>query len=339
VALPYDSVLIVSFGGPEGPADVLPFLENVLRGRNVPRERMLAVAEHYQHFGGVSPLNAQNRALISALRSELEAHGPPLPIYWGNRNWKPGLPDALREMARDGRRQALAFFTSAYSSYSGCRQYLENIEQAAAEVGPSAPQVDKLRAFFNHPGFIEPMAERVRDALAEIPEPRRATAAIVYTAHSIPAGMAEGCRYAEQFAESSRLVSQQLGHAHWHVAYQSRSGPPQQPWLGPDISEALEALAARGAAQDAVIVPIGFLSDHIEVVWDLDVEARGACRRLGLNMVRAGSVGTHPRFIRMIRELILERTAGAERQALGSLGVSHDTCPAGCCPSGATRAR
>ncbi len=328
---PYDAVLIVSFGGPEGPDDVMPFLANVLRGRNVPRERMLQVAEHYQHFGGISPLNAQNRALASALSAELELHGPKLPVYWGNRNWHPLLRDTLAQMARDGVRRALGFFTSAYSSYSSCRQYLENITQARAEVGPEAPTVDKLRAFFNHPGFIEPMAELASQALEGIEPERRVAANLIYTAHSIPLAMSRGCEYVAQLAEVARLVSHRLGHRQYRLAYQSRSGPPSQPWLEPDILDVLRQLHAGGASRDVVVVPIGFLSDHIEILWDLDVEAQSLARDLGLNLVRAQTVGNHPRFVTMIRELILERTAGAERRFLGSVGASHDVCPADCC--------
>lgn len=333
---PYDAVLVVSFGGPEGPDDVLPFLENVLRGKNVPRERMLEVAHHYEHFGGVSPLNAQNRALVAALQAELDQHGPQLPVYWGNRNWHPLLPATLAQMARDGRRRALAFFTSAYSSYSGCRQYRENVDQARAAVGAAAPEVDKLRVFFNHPGFIGPMTEQVQTALDQIPPERRAAARVIYTAHSIPESMAAQCRYAEQLAEAARLVSQSLGLARYDLAYQSRSGPPQQPWLGPDIGDALRALAAANTSSaekvtDVVIVPIGFLSDHVEILWDLDVEARAICQELGLNMVRAGTVGNHPSFVRMIRQLIVERIDGGPREALGVLGASHDVCPVDCC--------
>lgn len=330
MAPPYDAVLLVSFGGPEGPQDVLPFLENVLRGKQVPRQRMLEVAQHYARFGGVSPLNAQNRKLISALQTELDEHGPKLPVYWGNRNWHPLLPATLEQMARDGRRRALAFFTSAYSSYSGCRQYRENIEAARAIVGPTAPEVDKLRVYFNHPGFIGPMSEQVGAALETIPADRRAAARVIYTAHSIPEAMAVQCRYQEQLAEAARLVSDTLGLAGYDVAYQSRSGPPQQPWLGPDIGDALRGLAARKVA-DVVIVPIGFLSDHVEILWDLDVEARALAETLGLKLVRAGTVGNHPRFVRMIRELIVERIHGGPRAALGVLGPSHDVCPADCC--------
>src|SRR5215213_4629818 len=232
---PYDALLIVSFGGPDGPDDVLPFLENVLRGRNVPRERMLEVAEHYYEFGGRSPINDQNRALIAALEKELATHGPHLPIYWGNRNWRPLLTDTLRQMSADGVRRALGFVTSAFSSYSSCRQYQENIAAAQAEVGPAAPQIDKLRAFFNHPGFIEPMIENSRAALEKIPADRTDSAELIFTAHSIPQAMATNCRYEEQLREASRLVAEGAGRNTWTLTYQSRSGPPQQPWLEPDV--------------------------------------------------------------------------------------------------------
>lgn len=329
----YDALLVVSFGGPEGPRDVMPFLENVLRGKNVPRERMLEVAHHYEQFGGVSPLNAQNRALIAALERELAERGPKLPIYFGNRNWHPLLPDTLRAMRDDGVRRALAFFTSAYSSYSSCRQYLEDIERAQREVGPDAPRIDKLRAFYNHPGFILPMVERVREALSRIAPERRAAARLVFTAHSIPLAMAAGCRYEEQLDEAARLVAEALAHEHWRVVFQSRSGPPTQPWLGPDICDYLRDLRAAGAT-DVVVVPIGFLSDHVEIVFDLDTEARQVGEELGLNMVRTQTVGSQPDFVRMIRELIVERLEGAERRAMGRYGASHDVCPADCCPSG-----
>ena len=221
----YDAVLLVSFGGPDGPDDVMPFLENVLRGRNVPRERMLEVAEHYHHFGGKSPINEQNRALLEALRRELATRGPHLPVYWGNRNWRPLLSDTLQEMADAGVKRALAFVTSAYSSYSGCRQYRENIAAACAALGERAPQVDKIRVFFNHPGFVGPMAARVRQALDRFPEPCRPQVPVLFTAHSIPMSMAEGCRYVKQLAEASRLVAEQAGADRWELVYQSRSGP------------------------------------------------------------------------------------------------------------------
>jgi ferrochelatase len=327
----YDAFLLVSFGGPEGRADVLPFLENVLRGRNVPRERMLAVAEHYYHFDGVSPINAQNRALLAALQAEFQAAGLSLPLYFGNRNWHPLLPDALRQMQADGVRRAIAFFTSAFSSYSGCRQYRENIAAAQAEVGPEAPQVDKLRAFFNHPGFIEPMVERTAAALAQVPEERRRATNLLFSAHSIPLAMAQNCDYELHFREASRLVAAALDHQNWQLVYQSRSGPPQQPWLEPDIGDALTETAKTGG-KDVVVVPIGFISDHIEVLYDLDDEAKHKADALDLNLIRAGTVGTHPRFVRMIRELVQERLASRpERLALGPLGPSHDICPTDCC--------
>ncbi|HKT37090.1 MAG TPA: ferrochelatase [Ktedonobacterales bacterium] len=330
---PYDSILVVSFGGPEGMDDVMPFLENVLRGRNVPRERMLAVAHHYELFDGVSPINQQNRDLIAALRHSLDAHGITLPIYWGNRNWRPLLPDTLREMTRDGRRHALAYITSAYSSYSGCRQYLEDIERAQREVGPTAPRVSALRKFYNHPDFIRANADRVRAALATIPEPQRSGASVVFTAHSIPLSMAQNSRYVSQLHEAGRLIAQELGLGvgRWQLTYQSRSGTPSQPWLEPDICDTLRVLKDEG--EEAVVVaPIGFLSDHIEVLYDLDVEARQLADELGLTMARAQTVGTHPAFVDMIRQLVVERIQpGTERRFLGSEGAIPDTCGDDCC--------
>lgn len=332
--VPYDSLLVVSFGGPEGPGEVLPFLENVLRGKNVPRERMLEVAEHYQHFGGVSPINAQNRALIAALTTELQAHNLSLPIYWGNRNWHPLLTDTLAAMKADGRRRALAFVTSVFSSYSGCRQYLEDIQRARQAVGDLAPVVDKLRACFNHPGFIEAMTERVRDALAQIPSNRRSTARLVFTAHSIPLAMARGCAYESQLREAARLVAERAGRSEWALVYQSRSGPPSQPWLEPDIGDYLRNTAPSECA-DVVLVPIGFVSDHMEVLFDLDTEAADVARKRKLNLVRACTVGSHPRFVTMVRELIEERLSDRpERAACGALPVPGDDCPPDCCPSG-----
>jgi ferrochelatase len=335
----YQALLVVAFGGPEGPDDVIPFLENVLRGKNVPRERMLAVAAHYQRFGGVSPLNAQNRALIDALKQEFRDGGIKLPIFWGNRNWHPLLTDTLREMRDAGIGRALGLFTSAYSSYSSCRQYRENIAEAQAEAGPSAPQIDKLRAYFNHPGFIESTVERAAEALAEIPPGSRGATRLVFTAHSIPREMADGCRYEAQLQEASGLVADAMGirHGRWSVVYQSRSGPPMQPWLEPDISDHLRRLRTEGVA-NVVVIPIGFLSDHMEVVYDLDIEARETAEDLGLKLVRAKTIGTHPRFVRMIRELVVERMTGAvDRPALGTMGASDDVCPADCCPSGRGR--
>jgi protoporphyrin/coproporphyrin ferrochelatase len=331
VSKPYDAFLLVSFGGPEGAADVMPFLENVLRGRNVPRERMLEVAAHYQHFGGKSPINDQNRELLAAVASEFAAVGIKLPVYFGNRNWHPLLPDTLGQMRRDGVKRAIAFFTSAFSSYSGCRQYRENIAVAQSQVGEGAPGVEKLRVFFNHPGFIEPMVEKTATALAQIPLERRGSAQLLFTAHSIPLGMAATCQYETQLREASRLVAAGIGRDDWRLVYQSRSGPPSQPWLEPDVGVALNEIAQAGG-KDVVVVPIGFISDHMEVLFDLDEEARNLSRQLGLNMVRAATVGTHPRFVRMIRELVEERLSESpKRLALGSLGPSHDVCPVDCC--------
>jgi len=331
MSTPYQAILVVSFGGPEKRDDVIPFLENVLRGRNVPRERMLEVAEHYYHFDGVSPINAQNRALISALVDELNRHGPNLPVYWGNRNWQPLLADTLHQMADDGITRALAFTTSVFSSYSGCRQYREDIAKAQAEVGERATQIDKLRVFFNHPGFIEPMIDRVKNAFAAIPSGRREKAGLLYTAHSIPMSMANNCRYVAQLDEACRLVSAGVGRSDSRLVYQSRSGPPTQPWLEPDVNDAIRDLASQGV-RDLVVVPIGFISDHMEVLYDLDTESLDLCKELGINMVRAGTVGTHPRFVTMIRELIDERlTDTPNRLAIGTMGPSHDVCPTDCC--------
>ncbi|MFN2455559.1 MAG: ferrochelatase [Pyrinomonadaceae bacterium] len=333
----YDAILVVSFGGPEGMDEVMPFLENVLRGKNVPPERMRAVSHHYGMFGGVSPINEQNRKLIAALQGELNANGPHLPIYWGNRNWHPMLADTLRQMAADGITRALAFVTSAYSSYSGCRQYREDIARAQAEVGSGAPQIDKLRVFYNHPGFIEPNIENVTAALEQIPADRRAAAHIAFTAHSIPQSMAMNCLYQDQLLDACGLIAAALGKEQWQLVFQSRSGPPTQSWLEPDICDHLRQLKANGA-QDVVIAPVGFISDHMEVIYDLDTEARDLSAEINLNIVRAATVGTHPTFIKMIRELIVERMSDAPvRRALGTRGANHDVCPADCCLMGAAR--
>jgi ferrochelatase len=327
----YDALLIVSFGGPEGVDEVIPFLENVLRGRNVSRDRMLAVAEHYYRFGGVSPLNEQNRKLIEALRIELEANGPQLPIYWGNRNWHPLLKDTIQQMTREGVKRALAFVTAAYSSYSSCRQYLENIAKAQEGVGAGAPRIDKIRVFYNHPGFIQANVENVSKAMMQIPESRRPAAQLVFTAHNIPLSMARSCRYENQLLETSRLVSAGVAHSLWTLAYQSRSGSTAQPWLDPELYEKLRSVRDSGI-KDVVISPIGFVADHMEVVYDLDVEAKELCAELGINLVRASSAGSHPTFVRMIRDLIVERIDGlAIRPFLGNQGPSPDVCAPGCC--------
>ncbi|HTW58247.1 MAG TPA: ferrochelatase [Terriglobales bacterium] len=330
----YDALLVVSFGGPESRDDVIPFLENVLRGRNVPRERMLAVAEHYYHFEGKSPINQQTRDLIAAIEYELAQHGPKLPVYWGNRNWHPMLADTLRQMKKDGIRRALALVTSAYSSYSGCRQYREDIARAQNEVGEGAAEIDKLRGFFNHPGFIEATEDRLRDALREIPGAARNNVQVVYVAHSIPTSMANTCDYVHQLEEVRKLVSERIGIGNDALVYQSRSGAPGQPWLEPDILDYLREVKTRNLASAVVIAPISFISDHMEVLYDLDIEARQLCQSLELPMARAKTVGVHPKFIAMIRELVAERmNPGAERRALGSMGPRQDLCPENCCPA------
>ena len=330
---PYDAILVISFGGPEKPEDVIPFLENVLRGKPVPRERMLEVAEHYYHFGGVSPINAQNREFIAALRVELNRSKIDLPIYWGNRNWHPMLADTLREMQRDGKRRAIAFITSAYSSYSGCRQYRENVQVARDEVGPGAPEIDKLRVFYNHPGFVSANVDRIRTALEQLPPDQRATARVAFTAHSIPLSMSNNCDYVRQLEECCRLVasSLEIPSNRWRLVYQSRSGRPGDPWLEPDIVDHIREIHSAGT-KSLVIAPIGFLSDHMEVIFDLDEEAQTICHELGITMIRAATVGSHPDFVACIRELIEERLGlRQERRAIGQFGPNHDVCPTDCC--------
>jgi ferrochelatase len=336
----YDALLVLSFGGPEGMDDVMPFLENVTRGRNIPRERLEEVAEHYAHFGGVSPINTQNRALIAALERELADHGIDLPIYFGNRNWHPLLQDTIEAMRVNGVRNALLFVTSAYSSYSSCRQYREDVSRSldALGLGEHGMRFDKIRVFYNHPGFVEPMARRVRDALESLPADRRDAAEVVFTAHSIPVSMSKGCAYEHQLREVSRLVTELAGSARYRLAWQSRSGPPHVPWLEPDILDELDRLHAAGVG-DVIGVPIGFISDHLEVLFDLDVEAWNRAHELGMNMIRVATVGTDPVFIAMIRELIEERLQdNPERRFLGELGASHDVCAVNCCQIGERRA-
>ncbi|MEU3819955.1 ferrochelatase [Streptomyces sp. NPDC030392] len=356
---PYDALLLLSFGGPEGPDDVVPFLENVTRGRGIPKERLKEVGQHYFRFGGVSPINAQCRALLAALREDFAAAGLDLPVYWGNRNWTPYLTDTLREMVRDGRRRIAVLATSAYASYSGCRQYRENLADALAALeaeGLPLPKVDKLRHYFNHPGFVEPMVEGVLRSLAELDEGVRSGAHLAFTTHSIPDSAADtsgpvqdhgdGGAYVKQHLDVARLIAdavrERTGTAHpWRLVYQSRSGAPHIPWLEPDICDHLEELHKEGAPA-AVMVPIGFVSDHMEVLYDLDTEATAKAAELGLPVRRSATVGADPRFAAAIRELLLERAAterGAtvERCALGALGPSHDLCPVGCCPARAER--
>ncbi|MGH3098499.1 MAG: ferrochelatase [Streptosporangiales bacterium] len=332
----YDALLLVSFGGPEGHDDVLPFLENVTRGRGVPRERLLDVAEHYHHFGGVSPINEQCRQLRAAIRADFEAGGIDLPVYWGNRNWHPLLPDTLREMAGDGVRRALAFVTSAYASYSSCRAYREDIANACAEIGDDALLVDKVRPFYDHPGFIEPMVRSTREALGRLPEAVRADARLVFVAHSIPTAMAEasgphGGAYAAQVTEASQLVAAGVGGHDWDVAWCSRSGSPSQPWLEPDVCDELATLRDKGV-RSVVLVPVGFVSDHMEVIFDLDTEALQVADNLGMDATRAASAGVAPEFVAMVRELVLEQIEpGGSRPTLGTLGAPWECCGEGCC--------
>lgn len=333
----YDAILFVSFGGPEGMEDVMPFLDNVLRGRNVPLERKQAVAHHYEMFGGVSPINGQNRDLIAALKVELQARSITLPVYWGNRNWHPMLEDTVAQMARDGVRHALAFVTSAYGSYSGCRQYLQDIERAQnavtsnlAHEALNPPVIDKLRCFYNHPRFIEANKARLKEAISLIPQDRRTAMVVAFTAHSVPVAMAETSSYVKELNETARLVMDIAPGVEYQVVFQSRSGPPTQPWLEPDILDHLRALKNDGV-NDVVIAPIGFISDHMEVVYDLDYEAKQLAEQIGINIYRAGTAGVHPSFVSMIADLIEERTMGKTRSAIGNCVASPDVCAVDCC--------
>jgi len=330
----YDALLVLSFGGPEAMDDVIPFLQNVAEGRNIPRERLEEVAVHYYDFGGVSPINGQNRALIAALEEHFKATGLHLPIYFGNRNWHPFVTDTLQQMRADGVKRVLVFVTSAFSSYSGCRQYREDVIRASENMGEGVPVFDKLRVFYNHPGFIKPMIENTQKALEQFAEDVRQDVHVVFTAHSIPMGMARHSDYVAQLEEACRLVAERIGTTNYKLVYQSRSGPPHVPWLEPDICDYLSAIHPQGV-ENVVIVPIGFISDHMEVMFDLDTEAQHLADELGMHLVRAQTVGTHPMFIEMIRELIVERmTANPERRFLGTRGANHDVCPLNCCLKG-----
>jgi ferrochelatase len=328
----YDALLIVSFGGPEGPADVSPFLDNVFRGLPVSAQTKEHIAARYARFGGVSPINNATRAFIKALQHELDAHGPALTIYWGNRNWHPLLADTVAKMTSDGVRRALVYVTSVFGSYSGCRKYREDLYEAAAGIA-GAPAFDKLRLGYNHPGFIEATCDRVRAALAAVDG--NAATPILFSAHSLPQSMARCSRYEAQLEESCRLVGDALEHQRWHLVYQSNNASyGREPWLGPDVNEALRSLAADGVRK-AVIAPIGFVADHLEVLLDLDIEAASVAKEIGVEIARAATVGTHAAYVAMVRELVCERIApDMPRHALGAFGPSHDACPADCCLSG-----
>ncbi|MEO1064191.1 MAG: ferrochelatase [Actinomycetota bacterium] len=324
---PYDAVLVVSFGGPEGPDDVMPFLRNVTRGRGVPDDRLAEVAEQYLRFGGVSPLPEHDRRLVEAIRTDLAANDVDLPVYLGNRNWDPLLADTVARMRDDGIERALAFVTSAYSSYSGCRQYREDIEAARFAVGPGAPEIQKVRAFHNHPGFVEPFVDGVRAALDRRPDAR-----LVFTAHSVPTSMAETSDYVEQLRDTAGLVADGVGRDTWDLVWQSRSGPPSVPWLEPDVGDHLQACADDGVTE-VVLVPIGFVADHQEVRFDLDTQAAEIAAEAGIALERVPTPGLDARYVAMVRELVLERLRAGPRRSLGDLGPRQDVCGVGCCPA------
>ena len=334
-ALPYDAILLTSFGGPEGPDDVMPFLRNVVRGRNVPDDRLEEVAEHYFARNGVSPINAQNRDLQEALQAEMDGRGHDLPVLFGNRNWDPYLADALAEAVAGGHRHLLALVTSAYSSYSGCRQYREDLARARDEVTAATGtevMIDKVRVWFNHPGFVAAMVDRVVAALDEVDDD---TAPVAYVTHSIPRTMSRHSDYVAQHLEACRLVTDRVRQARpqwqggWELVYCSRSGPPFIPWLEPDVNDHIDALADSASA--VVVAPIGFMSDHMEVIHDLDVEAEETAREHGMGWARAGTVGTHPAFVAALADLLEERIADGPKEALGVMGPWHDACPVDCC--------
>jgi ferrochelatase len=347
---PYDALLLVSFGGPEKPEDVVPFLENVTRGRGIPRERLEEVGEHYYLFGGRSPINDQNREFLAALREDLAGAGIDLPVYWGNRNWDPYLTDTLRQMAEDGVTRAACFMTSAYSSYSSCRQYRENLADAVAalgEQGEDAPQLDKLRHYFNHPGYVEAVVDATLAALAELPEAAREGAHLAFVTHSIPTAMndssgPQGGAYVAQHRSVAQevvdRVREETGRRHAHeLVFCSRSGAPHVPWLEPDINDHLRTLHQKGVP-GVVMVPVGFVSDHMEVIYDLDTEAMVTAEEIGLAARRAATAGVDPRFVSAVRDLLLERAAvergdDRERAAVGSMDALWDRCPVGCCPN------
>lgn len=331
---PFDALLLVSFGGPEKTDDVVPFLENVTAGRGIPHERLVEVGEHYFGFGGKSPINDQNRALLAAIAEDFEANGVHLPVYWGNRNWDPYLRETIEKMAADGVRRAVCFVTSAYSSYSGCRQYRENLYEAQLDL---PVQLSKLRHYFNHPGFIGPFVEQTSAALAAAPVDTH----VVFVTHSIPEQMndASGGPLARAYLHQHESVAQQivaaLGIGQWSLAYCSRSGSPHVPWLEPDINDQLEELKAQGV-QSVAVVPIGFISDHMEVIYDLDTEAAETAANLGLDYVRVPTPGVHPSFVALVRELVVERAAVergevVDEVSMGDLPAWAHHCAFDCC--------
>lgn len=355
----YDAVLLASFGGPEGQDDVLPFLRNVTRGRGIPDERLEEVSHHYRANGGISPINEQNRQLKAALEAELAARGIELPVLWGNRNWDPYIPKTLQDAYDAGHRRLLMVTTSAYSCYSSCRQYREDIGVALTESGLDGRlEVDKVRQYFDHPGFVEPFVEGTAAGLADVQKQLAAAGTpdapvhILFATHSIPTRDAEAAGRSEaeprEFEEGSAYVAQHLATgakviervqaesgltAPWSLVYQSRSGAPHVPWLEPDINDAIEELAGQGV-KGIVIVPLGFVSDHMEVVWDLDTEALETCRNLGLAATRVPTPGTHRKFVNGLVNLISERTRAnniGDRPALTKLGPWYDVCRPGCC--------
>ena len=345
---PYDALLLVSFGGPERPEDVLPFLQNVTAGRDIPTERLEEVGEHYHLFGGRSPINDQNRQFVAAIEEDLRSTGVAIRVYWGNRNWEPYLPDTLARMAADGVRRAACLVTSAYASYSGCRQYRENLFDAVARVGDGAPRLDKLRHYFNHPGFVEPMVDATLSALAALGDAARRDAHILFVTHSIPEAMndasgPEGGAYVAQHRavgeEIGERIRQETGHRYpTELVFCSRSGPPSVPWLEPDVNDRIGELAEHGV-EGVVVVPIGFVSDHMEVVYDLDTEARATAEKVGIEFVRAATAGVDPRFVAMVRDLLLERAAAERgddppRATVAGQVPTWDVCPAGCCANG-----
>lgn len=334
----FDAILLVSFGGPEGPDDIIPFLENVTRGRNVPRQRLEVVAEQYRLFGGVSPINGINRRMLARLEKKLAADGPRLPVYWGNRNWTPLLADTVACMAEQGVQRALAFVTSAYSSYSSCRQYLDDIEAARQQVGLQAPVIEKIRPYWNHPKFLAMFAAHARQTLQALgsctSQPR-----LLFSAHSLPLSMADNCAYEKQLREAARLLAEELGFAAWDLVFQSRSGPPTQPWLEPDINTHLSMLASQGA-RSVMLVPIGFVADHMEVKYDLDTQAMATARSLGIELLRVPTPGDSDAFVDLIHDLILEHIDKRPPSFRGDLPASPSPCLPGCClPQGKAKPR